>query len=194
MSIKQSRHLYDILEVNKDATKEEITKAYREKAVKYHPDKGGDASIFIELANAYNTLIDDEKRKRYDETGYTGNQEEDDKETAFEVLTNYYMRLLSNEDELKKDVIKTLEKNITQDIMCCKDKCKKLNKKIEVLEKTKNKFKYKGNSLNILRKVTDDEISFLNNNIKKTNYQEYIDEMIINILQDYEYQTDDKGD
>lgn len=188
MSIKQSRHLYDILGISKDATNEEIRKTYKEKAVECHPDKGGDSSIFVELANAYNILIDKEKRKKYDETGYTGNQENDDKEVAFEVLRNFYMRVLSNEEELQKNIINILKDSIIKDIICCKDKCKKKENQIKKLNKTKNKIKYKGSSLDILKRVTEDEIEVCNQAIKNTQFQEYIDDTILKILDDYDYQ------
>src|SRR5436305_15261220 len=65
--------LYDTLGVKKDASAEEIKKAYRKLAAKYHPDKNpGDASAeerFKEVQNAYDTLSDADKRKQYDTFG-----------------------------------------------------------------------------------------------------------------------------
>jgi molecular chaperone DnaJ len=65
---------YDILGVNKNATTEEIKKAYRKKAVEHHPDKGGDESKFREAAEAYETLSDDNKRREYDMFGGNPNR------------------------------------------------------------------------------------------------------------------------
>src|SRR5918912_1584350 len=65
--------LYDTLGVKKDASTEEIKKAYRKLAAQYHPDKNpGDASAeekFKEVQNAYDVLSDAEKRKQYDTFG-----------------------------------------------------------------------------------------------------------------------------
>jgi molecular chaperone DnaJ len=65
--------LYDTLGVKKDASADEIKKAYRKLAAQYHPDKNpGDASAeekFKEVQNAYDTLSDPEKRKQYDTFG-----------------------------------------------------------------------------------------------------------------------------
>ncbi len=59
--------LYKLLGVKKDATKEQIKKAYRKKANKHHPDKkGGDIKKFQEVSLANEILSDDEKRNRYD--------------------------------------------------------------------------------------------------------------------------------
>lgn len=66
---------YQILEVEKNASKEEIKKAFRQKARKLHPDvnKAPDAEErFKELGRAYETLIDDEKRALYDQYGEDG--------------------------------------------------------------------------------------------------------------------------
>lgn len=70
------RDYYEVLEVIKTATKEEIKKAYRKKAVQYHPDKNpGDHAAeekFKEAAEAYEVLSDDNKRARYDQFGHAG--------------------------------------------------------------------------------------------------------------------------
>ncbi|HOK51135.1 MAG: molecular chaperone DnaJ [Bacteroidales bacterium] len=70
------RDYYEILEVPRNATKEEIKKAYRKQALKYHPDRNpGDKEAeekFKEAAEAYEVLSDDEKRARYDRYGHAG--------------------------------------------------------------------------------------------------------------------------
>lgn len=65
----KSKSHYETLGVDKKASKEEIKKAYRRKAVKAHPDRGGDAKEMTALAIAYKVLSDDKKREYYDETG-----------------------------------------------------------------------------------------------------------------------------
>ena len=61
------KNYYDILGVNKNATQDDIKKAYRNLSKKYHPDKnGGDDSKFKEINEAYDTLGDETKRRAYD--------------------------------------------------------------------------------------------------------------------------------
>jgi DnaJ family protein C protein 9 len=67
--------VYEILGVAKEANEEEIKKAYRKLALKYHPDKGGDAKQFQALSLAHSILSDPEKRKIYDQTGEVDGEE-----------------------------------------------------------------------------------------------------------------------
>ncbi len=66
---------YEILGVSKEATSDEIKKAYRKLAHKHHPDKtGGDDKKFKEINEAYQTLSDETKRSQYDQFGKDFNQ------------------------------------------------------------------------------------------------------------------------
>jgi molecular chaperone DnaJ len=70
------RDYYEILGVQKSASKDEIKKAYRKLAIQYHPDKNpGDKSAeekFKEATEAYEILSDDQKRSTYDQFGHAG--------------------------------------------------------------------------------------------------------------------------
>ena len=67
------RDYYEVLGISKSASADEIKKAYRKAAVKYHPDKeGGDETKFKEAGEAYDVLKDSQKRQRYDQFGHAG--------------------------------------------------------------------------------------------------------------------------
>ena len=70
------RDYYEVLDVQKNATADEIKKAYRKKAIQYHPDKNpGNKEAegkFKEAAEAYGVLSDPDKRARYDQYGFDG--------------------------------------------------------------------------------------------------------------------------
>ena len=72
----EKRDYYEVLGVSKSANKDEIKKAYRQQALKYHPDKNpGDKKaeeLFKEAAEAYEVLSNDDKKARYDRFGHAG--------------------------------------------------------------------------------------------------------------------------
>ena len=73
---ENKRDYYEVLGVKKDASAEEIKKAYRKSAMKYHPDRNpGDKEAeekFKECGEAYEVLSDEGKRQRYDQYGFAG--------------------------------------------------------------------------------------------------------------------------
>jgi len=111
-------NLYDILEVSKDATQDEIKNAYKLLVKKYHPDKNKDKAInteekFKEIRSAYEILSDINKRNEYDGMSISQKLE------FYDALKNYFndiapeyidaynefiKKYYGNEDELKNDV------------------------------------------------------------------------------------------
>jgi molecular chaperone DnaJ len=74
-AVDSKRDYYEVLGVERTATRDEIKHAYRQLALQFHPDKNpgpGAAARFRELAEAYAVLSDDTKRKEYDTTGHAG--------------------------------------------------------------------------------------------------------------------------
>ena len=67
------RDYYEVLGISKNASEDEVKKAFRKRAVKYHPDKeGGSEEKFKEINEAYEVLKDKQKRQRYDQFGHAG--------------------------------------------------------------------------------------------------------------------------
>ena len=72
------RDYYEVLGVDKNASEDEIKKAYRKLAIKYHPDRNPDdpkaEAMFKEAAEAYDVLHDSQKRQNYDRFGFDAPQ------------------------------------------------------------------------------------------------------------------------
>ena len=67
--------LYEKLGLDRNASKVEIKKAFRSLSLQHHPDRGGDTAHFQEINEAYEILIDDQKKQRYDMTGQVNEQQ-----------------------------------------------------------------------------------------------------------------------
>ena len=74
-----ARDYYEVLGLSKEASKEEVEKAYRKLALKYHPDRNpddkGSAEKFREVTEAYEVLSDPDKREQYDQYGFAMEEE-----------------------------------------------------------------------------------------------------------------------
>ncbi|WXG43646.1 MAG: molecular chaperone DnaJ [Promethearchaeati archaeon SRVP18_Atabeyarchaeia-1] len=73
--MSEKKDYYEVLSIPKDATKDQIKQAYRDLALKYHPDRNkspGAEEKFKEISEAYAVLSDDDKRAQYDRFGHAG--------------------------------------------------------------------------------------------------------------------------
>ena len=155
-------NLYDILGVKSTCSLSEIKRAYKEKAGQCHPDKNSDdpeATIkFQTLTNAYNVLKDPEQRRRYDETGETGNTPSLNEE-ANSVIGRILLDIAEREDFVARnyfvDVRMMLKKTLAQ---CKSDKLR--------METSSNKLEY----LISKTKANNMLISMLNQKLHELNH------------------------
>ncbi len=183
----KKKSLYDPLGVDKNASKEEIKKAYRDKSKETHPDKKGNADEFKEIARAYSILSVDAKRKRYDTTG-NENPEREFEQKFMGLANQTFMQLMEQVDihhtDLVaefKDVLKTLRYNMVKERLTARDQ-------IEKYEEVKKRLKSKGNQAIIV--LLDGGIQ--NSKERIANLEEEIDffDKAIEVAQDYDYNFD----
>ena len=105
------KDLYKVLNVKKSASKEEIKKAYRKLAIKYHPDKNPNnkqaEEKFKEVAEAYKILSDDSKKQKYENKK---NSEEYNKQYH----RDFNRGFSNNREDIFRDIFKTHEQRNTQ--------------------------------------------------------------------------------
>lgn len=129
--------LYGILGVNKAASQEEIKSAYREKAKKHHPDKGGDPEKFRQAQIAYDTLSDDQKKSDYDQ-GKTAQPDD----PALTFLSSLFFKVISENEEVEKvDLFKLIHKDINGKLYSLYVDKKNLKRQIKKLNKIRKRIK-----------------------------------------------------
>lgn len=106
-----NKNLYEILGVAKNATKEEIKKAYKKLAMQFHPDKNPNnkeaEEKFKEISQAAEILLDDTKRSNYDRFGTMGSNQQFNPDDMFDDLFSHFFKQRNQaKDEVEPIVIK----------------------------------------------------------------------------------------
>ena len=189
--------LYETLDIDKKATKEQIKKAYRKKAQEAHPDRGGNPEDFHFISIAYTTLMDDQKKAHYDETGKYNEKKDDLDQAAFQELFALINKVISeliagDVDVIHKNVIKTVNMGIEQGIANTVGVIKKAKKKAKNLKSLKKRFSYKGDKINIVNNIFEQQSKVLANCILQAENVKIIGEKMLEMLKDYEFRVDEK--
>jgi DnaJ-class molecular chaperone len=107
--------LYDVLEVDRNATEDEIKKAYRKLAIVHHPDKNkGDPEAdakFKEISNAYSVLSNPETKNRYDMLGDENYNNESDKGSSDEEEDKIEDGKKTNDEPEETEVVEVTAEN-----------------------------------------------------------------------------------
>lgn len=189
----REKDLYNLLEIDKNASKEEIKKAYREKAKTHHPDNKGDPNKFIEIALAYSVLTDEKKRAYYDKTGKINVNTKDEKsKAAYSRLCQLFLIIIDKQDDqiFRVDVVGLLRKSIFNHMKKGKELLRNFEQKGKYLEKIKRRIKCKKNKVNIFDAMIEDKLKNCNFMISQGKFDlEVFAEMNL-ILNDFEFDYD----
>ncbi len=182
--------LYEALEVPADATADEIKKAYRKKAQKAHPDKGGDEKKFLPIQKAYEVLSDPSKRTRYDQTGEMGHQ---DLETALlSQLASLMFQILENSDVDYTDIVGVMRQHIEAGRRQCHDHIQQIEQKQKKKRQAMKRLRRKKDGVNMLAVMLEAEIGKGVQAIDGAKQEiEKLNQVLV-ALNDYEYVFDQK--
>lgn len=134
----QSGDLYEVLGVPKDASKADIRKAFKKKALKTHPDRpGGSKEKHQQLVRAKLVLEDDASRERYDSTGEEQEAGPDPVEQSFMKLVR---ALLERTDIQRDDMVKIGLQIVDETLKDQHNAILKMQKEVKNLEKKRGRF------------------------------------------------------
>ncbi len=157
MGKKNLKDLYNTFDLDENATKEEIKKAYRQKCKKAHPDLGGNAEEFKKISLAYEILMDDDKKFAY-ESGIE--LKKDIKQEAINYILQEYTQIILNTPHdklLYTNLLKHIDKDISIKLNEINKLSRKTKKTIKKLLDKKKKVKFIDNLQDIVfNKVIDE--------------------------------------
>jgi curved DNA-binding protein CbpA len=185
--------LYSVLGVERNATQDEIHRAYRHRAKISHPDSGGSVEAFKKLATAYDTLSDKKRRERYDSTGQVEPALPDNLDVnAFEVLAGKLgMIIHAEQDVTLMDIGAFIEQTIRKDITQYRADIENQRRAIERLTRLQARVKCKANGEDnkLARLLAWHELS-AKSHIKTDEEAVCIRERALEILEDYSFADD----
>lgn len=187
-------NLYDTLKVKKEASSNEIKKAYYELAKKYHPDKnqGVKSDDFVNIGIAYCILKDEKKRKEYNETGNYNLNLKPENEMALQIIANLFQSIIKNDNFNYRTInlFKVIRDSINNKINEAQTLKRDTSKHIEKLKNIKRRIKNDKNSF--FRNIIENDIKQQENFIIKVNEDLKIFKKALKIIKNNKYKTDEE--
>ncbi len=186
-------NLYSDLGVKKEATKDEIKRAYRKKANETHPDHGGNAEKFGEIQKAYKILSDDEKRKRYDsgEDPETLNNGPTQKDLALASVISLFFSVLEGREEGRSDIFKIMQRSISESIQIDKQEINNLNWKIKKFQSEIKRISNKKNApINLFVQAIENRIADIQRDQATLEEKSEVARLALEIIDDYKYEVE----
>lgn len=173
---------HEILGVNKTASKEEIKKAYKRKAMILHPDRGGDKDKFNEAKDAYETLINGDKKKPSNSIDAH----------AMSLLGHLFNSIIdaAGDNIFTIDVVKMARNKIEENITGFKLGDRQSGKKIEKLTKLNRRMITKNKRVNIFGNLLEQQIDAEKRAIESNEHNLKVANLMLEILDDYEFSYD----
>lgn len=181
--------LYTILDVENDASQEDIKKAYRKKAQAHHPDKeGGDEELFKEIQKAYEILSDANKRKHYDETGEESKDNLNNE--VIESLIGIVLNVIQGNDVKRNNILATAITLVNRQQDTHRSKRKQATLEHERLVEAARRITCVKGKENILKLAIESQANRIKLAMREIDKVLAIGEEILVVIADYSYETD----
>jgi len=178
--------LYDLLDVNPDASNAEIRKAYKKKSIKHHPDKpNGDEKLFKEMKLAYETLSDPDKREHYDSTGTVKGKKPDSGQMAISKILEYANKWL-RQGNIHSDLVKYIKSEIQNELPSIEINIKNANISRENFEKIKDRISSKKE--NFIKMLFEKNITDINAFLVKADEEKKMLNQALLMMDDFSWE------
>ena len=181
--------LYAELGIERNASANEIDKAYRQRARRAHPDTGGSAEAFHSLAHAHAVLSDPDRRKAYDATGYEGELDaEDIASRAMERIHELVGSVLDSELPFESvDLVAAIRDTLTKQKSEIAAGVKKMERQAKRAEALAARFRRREGD-NLIRGTLERRAAETRANAEKTRREEAVFARAIELLADYSFE------
>ncbi len=184
---------YDTLGVKKDATQEEIKRAYRRRAQRAHPDKpGGSQEQFLAVKKGYEVLSSPERRAQYDKTGGDGSAIDQTPTEAMQELARLFLSAVENLDVDKHDLIKRCREKVRSFEVKRVSDAAVIRRGIDKLERTLKRLKRKKKGQDFIVAVVVNAIDKHRTALTELERVKERHRIMEELLDEYEYRFDEE--
>jgi len=187
--------LYKILGVERDASQDDIKKAFRKLAAIHHPDKGGDADLFKKILHAYQILYDNVSRAKYDNDGVVEQFTEEQqiqmmaRDGLISIFTSYVASIRSRKDIYNKNLLKEINKEISIQERRLYENLTQQMARMDAVDCLKGRFNKKGENDTFFDNVIKKEIDKILQVINLIKFDIKVRQRMKKILSEYTYET-----
>lgn len=181
--------LHDRLGVDKNASQDDVRRAYRRRSKKEHPDAGGDPEAFKELTGAYLVLRDPARRAHYEATGDENAAGADStREQALQILAQAISQTLTDQRAGSVDFVKIIRDNLKHmNVEVTKQKAE-LDRRRDQVERNAKRWKQRGDGPDVLAQITAAALRDIETAKYSADQKLAVHAAAIEILDGYEYE------
>lgn len=191
---------YQELNINQDASEDEIKQSFRDLSKIHHPDKGGDHEKFAQVNNAYMILKDPVKRAYYDKHGSEQPKQDPIFTKSMGLFSQMVADLIDHYDDniIYYDIIELMDRELKKNLKALRADVDKHNKAIKLANNSiemfrkRLKFKQERAKINMFEYVMNTKIDGIKLSLTNLSEQEKILETVLDWVSDFEFQFDKK--